>query len=241
MRTPKISVIIPAFNYGSKLVSAVNSIRSQSIKDVEIVIVNDASNDNTHDIAQTLIDEKTIYVKNEVNLGVYATLNKGFKIASGEYLCQLDCDDVLPENSLFLRVDYLEKHHVEAVHGGIIITRDGKEKYIAPINTNDRLQLKEFLKNSSKSRGINNATFMYSREVFERIGYPATTAKFFPHNDYEFALRTILNCKVGIIDEPLYYYRHHDNSHSINNGQTIASINNFKELNKLYFTLFEQS
>lgn len=238
MHKPLISIIIPSYNYGSTLKRAVDSVRLQGLRDIEIVIVNDCSTDNTREVVASLDSQNIIYIENDTNFGVYESLNKGIKAASGSYICQLDADDELTKGSLITRYELLEQNSIDAVHGGIIVLNKGVETYIGPVSTLSTDKIKKFLLEDKRKVGINNATFMYRREVFSKIGYFYTSGHYFPHNDYEFALRTLLHCKVGFIDEPLYKYYRHEGSHSHTNAQTKSSQDTFRALENDYAEYF---
>lgn len=93
-KTPKISVIITCYNLGKYLGECVNSVLNQKYKNFEIIVVNDCSTDNTKEISETFPKEvKTIHLKE--NLGQFSAFLEGLKIASGEFVCMIDADDVL--------------------------------------------------------------------------------------------------------------------------------------------------
>lgn len=95
---PRISVIMPAYNAEKYIKEAVDSILSQTFRDFELIILNDASSDATEDIILSFDDPRIVYVKNEENLGVAGTLNRGLELAKGEYIARMDADDIsLPE------------------------------------------------------------------------------------------------------------------------------------------------
>lgn len=92
---PLVSVIIPSYNHGKYLPEAIKSIREQDYSNVEIIIVDDGSTDNTSDVVKTLPPVKYIYQHNQ---GLSAARNTGIKNSAGEMLVFLDADDwLLPE------------------------------------------------------------------------------------------------------------------------------------------------
>lgn len=95
---PKVSVIIPTYNYSRFIERAVNSVLSQSYQDYEIIIVDDASTDDTKDIVGKYNDSRIKYIQHNVNRGLSWTRNTGIKAAKGMYLAFLDSDDTwMPE------------------------------------------------------------------------------------------------------------------------------------------------
>lgn len=103
--TPKITVIIPVYNVGHYLPQAVNSVIHQTFgfENIELIIVNDASNDDTSNIMNKLQEmyPSIILIDNKVNRGVSAVRNDALKICTGEYVTFLDGDD-------YYTKDYLE-------------------------------------------------------------------------------------------------------------------------------------
>lgn len=96
---PLISVILPVHNAGSFLLPALNSLSSQTIKDFEIIAIDDGSTDNSLDILQSyqLIDKRLKVISRE-NKGLVATLNEGIAASQGEFIARMDADDIsLPQ------------------------------------------------------------------------------------------------------------------------------------------------
>ena len=94
MHKPTISVIMPVYNGEKFLNEAINSILTQTFTDYELIIINDGSTDNTEKIVLSYDDSRIIYVKNEYNLKLIKTLNKGVELAKGKYIARMDADDI---------------------------------------------------------------------------------------------------------------------------------------------------
>ena len=93
-----VSVIIPTYNRSTLLLRAIESVRNQTYKHLEIIIVDDGSTDNTEEIVRRLKDNRIIYIKHNKNMGASAARNTGVKKSSGEFVAFLDSDDEwLPE------------------------------------------------------------------------------------------------------------------------------------------------
>lgn len=109
---PKVSIIIPAFNTEGFIISAIESVLNQSWQNIELVIVNDGSTDNTQEIIDYFVGKfpgKVISVIQR-NLGAAAARNAGLKIASGQYIQFLDADDILPADKIEKQLKILEKN-----------------------------------------------------------------------------------------------------------------------------------
>lgn len=234
----KISIIVPSFNYGHLLPAAISSIRNQGIDDIEIIIINDYSTDDTDQVVAELLGKDTVYIKNSRNQGVHKSMNIGFKAARGTYVCVLAADDVFSDGSLQARYDQIIDLDCDAVHAGITISQDGVERYVQPLDHKDKQNIVSFLQGSNDLYGINNATFMYHRRVFDKIGYRDESDRFFPHNDYEFALRTLLHCDVSTLDSSTYFYVIHPKSHSAKHAHNTGAQARYDDLRLKYIELF---
>ena len=90
---PLVSVIIPAYNCAQYLSTAIQSAVEQTYSNIEVVVVNDGSPDNTDEVVQPFLN-RIVYIKQE-NKGLSAARNVGFRASNGEFVCFLDADDIL--------------------------------------------------------------------------------------------------------------------------------------------------
>ena len=97
MNTKKISVLVAAFNVENTISQTINSILDQSYKNIEIIVINDGSRDNTENVLKTFGDKITVITTQNSGLG--ATRNLGLKMASGDYIMFIDGDDYLTYNN----------------------------------------------------------------------------------------------------------------------------------------------
>jgi len=93
---PKVSVIIPTYNRGYIVSDAINSILAQTMADFEILVVDDGSTDDTHQVIDAIADKRIRYIYKE-NGGVSSARNLGMVQATGSYIAFLDSDDIWPE------------------------------------------------------------------------------------------------------------------------------------------------
>ena len=91
--SPKVSVVIPVYNREKYVRSAVDSILSQTFSDFELLVIDDGSTDGSIAVVQSYRDPRIRLARNNANLGVSATRNKGIQLARGVYLAFLDSDD----------------------------------------------------------------------------------------------------------------------------------------------------
>jgi hypothetical protein len=117
---PLVSVIIPCYNYGRFLPGAISSVLSQPGVDVEVIVINDASTDDSAAVAKRAAsdDDRVKLIDHERNQGHIAAYNNGFAIATGDYIVRLDADDLLTPGSLARATALFEQHpNVGLVYG----------------------------------------------------------------------------------------------------------------------------
>lgn len=113
-----VSVIMPVYNAEKYVAEAVYSVLNQTYKDMELIIVDDYSTDNTLTIIEGIPDERVHIYKNSENKGIAFSTNLGIQYAKGEYIALLDDDDIAIENRLELQVEYLDKYPEIDILGG---------------------------------------------------------------------------------------------------------------------------
>jgi glycosyltransferase involved in cell wall biosynthesis len=110
MKNPKVSVIIPAYNQAAFLSAAIQSVLKQTYSDFEIIVVNDASPDETELVVKQFDDPRVKYIAHDRNRGLPAARNTGTRASRGELVAHLDADDLFHPEKLRLHVDFLAKH-----------------------------------------------------------------------------------------------------------------------------------
>lgn len=164
---PQVSVIIPCFNLGKYLPACIDSVKAQTYSNWEAIIINDASTDDSAEIADSLKDERIKVLHNPKNLHVSASRNRGIEQAAGKYILPLDADDRLTPNALADMVKVLEGSRDYQIVAGKLrlfsegdLTRGRKGEW--PNNADFELQ----------RTGYNRLPYasMYRKKVWENIG-----------------------------------------------------------------------
>ncbi len=111
MDSPLISVIIPVFNPGNRLIGCLDSVLHQSFCDFEIVLIDDCSTDDSLSVCRQYAshDNRIRFFKNEHNIGCSQTRNKGIELSKGEFVTFVDNDDIVDENYLTCFVNNISK------------------------------------------------------------------------------------------------------------------------------------
>jgi glycosyltransferase involved in cell wall biosynthesis len=110
MSKPRVSVIIPTYNSANYLAEAVQSVLTQTLSDLEVIVVNDASTDHTDEIISQFDDPRVRYFVHETNRYAAAARNTGIRAAAGDYIAFLDADDLMHPEKLQSQVVFLDEH-----------------------------------------------------------------------------------------------------------------------------------
>ena len=139
MQEVKVSIIIPVYNTEKFLERCLNSVLNQTLRDIEIIVVNDGSKDNSLEIIKRFIqiDDRIILIDKE-NEGLTKTRNRGLEIASGKYIYNLDSDDYLEEDTMFEELyNKCEKDNLDMVVFDYYNDFGNKKEYIKNIEVSD--------------------------------------------------------------------------------------------------------
>jgi len=107
---PRVSVILPTYNRAYIIERAIDSVLNQSFKDFELIIIDDASTDNTFSIINKYVDKRIVYLKREINSCVekVSARNDGIRIARGKYIAYIDSDNSWFKNHLKYLYEFIE-------------------------------------------------------------------------------------------------------------------------------------
>lgn len=104
-----VSIIIPVYNRGNKILSCYNSLINQTYKKIEIIFVDDGSTDNTFDILNSFLDKRVVVIRQK-NSGPSEARRRGFDESHGEYICFVDSDDWIEKDYIYKLVNSMEKN-----------------------------------------------------------------------------------------------------------------------------------
>ena len=123
---PKISIISPVYNRGEYLLRFLKSIQNQNFKDIEIILIDDLSSDNTLLLMKKYqyVDKRIIIIKNKKNYGTFRSRNFGALKSKGEYLIFPDPDDILSQNSLQMLYFFAKNNDYEMLRFNLYLGRN---------------------------------------------------------------------------------------------------------------------
>lgn len=208
-KPPFLSVIIPTYNGEAFLAEAVESIYLQDYNPLEIIVVDDASTDNTADIAKNFMEDARGVVRyiTQPHFGRPAAgRNRGIKAAAGEIIGFLDQDDIWPENKLALQIPFLLNSddpldvvlgHTQMLH--LTEPVNGQRQFEAVTKPVDYTLL---------------SSALFKKPVFEKVGYFDETLQYFG-DDLDWFIRAREHgLSIRQLKEVTLYWRIHDTNTS---------------------------
>lgn len=211
MSMPKVSVVIPTYNHARYVTWAVESVLRQKYPNLEIIVVDDGSTDDTAQRLQPYQNRINYIYKS--NGGTPNALNHGLQRATGEYICWLSADDMFLKGKLEKQVQLMEANpQVGFCYTSfIVIDENGLKKYAADSEFYPARQ--ELVVNLLRGCFINGSSVMMRRTALERVGY---FDEGLPQaHDYELWFRFLRHFPAGFIREPLIAYRWHGENMSL--------------------------
>lgn len=182
---PLVSVLIPVYNVERYVAQAIGSIMNQTYKNLEIVVVDDASTDATYELCCQMasLDKRIKLLRNSNNLGVANTLNKAWVASSGEYISRMDGDDISSLDRIEKQYEYLQENTDIQLVGVSLIGIDSNN---IEINRFEHLSGYQLLKKSLRYVTPVSHVWLARRSVYEILnGYRIIPGC----EDYDFLLR----------------------------------------------------
>lgn len=213
MSEPRVSVVMPTYNYGRFLNKAIEGILNQTFDDFELIIIDDGSTDDTPEVIEQYGDDRIVVIRREENSGSNSWVrNEGMAIASGEFIVATDADDVSVQDRIEKQVAFLDRYSKVDILGGGLLPVDTNGRPIGapvykPVYTKNpekyRLQLLQ-----GETVYVHSA-LMFRRAILDRLGgYHFYTAG----GDYEFMLRATRYFTFCNLQKVLVHSRQHQSS-----------------------------
>ena len=214
----KVSIIVPVYNTGKYLKKCINSLINQTEKDIEIILLNDGSTDNSEDIIKSYKDKRIKYIKKE-NTGIGSVRNLGIKESKGQYLMFIDSDD-------YIKLDCVEKLYNYAVNNNSDLVVSDFYKDFG--NHLEEIKIEDF--NPSPLRenpniinyvNLGPCNKLYKKEVLNGVYFEENLK----YEDAPFVVKALKNAhNISKLNEPLSYYVIHENSQTTIRDSKIFDI-----------------
>ncbi len=212
-----ISIIIPAYNAASYIEDCINSVISQTKKELEIIIINDGSTDNTLEIVKKYKD-KRIKLFTTKNNGIGKTRNMGLKKAQGKYIFFLDSDDYIAKDAMENLYKKAIDLKADIVVGNMLRLKDDNSL------TKDEINFSEGNLDNNKTQ-IFEIPLGPCGKLFKKDILTVNFSEEYKYEDVPFTANAIKNSKKTIkCNDYIYYYRIHDNSETTSMDKRVFDI-----------------
>ena len=167
MKQKLVSVIIPYFKHKNYIEQLLISIKKQTYKNIEIILIDDGSHDGSIKLLKLLSKKYKFSLFNQKNKGVCTTLNRGIRLSRGEFIKIMDSDDLMVENQIQQQVNILSSSDYDVIGGGMTLINKNSNviNYQSPRKLGQIL-FKDVLFNNP----IYGPTMMFRASAFDKFG-----------------------------------------------------------------------
>ena len=218
MNNPDVTVYITNFNYGKYLKKSIKSVLNQTFKNIEILIVDDGSTDNSRKILAEFRNKKNIRFIFQRNIGLNKSINIATKAAKGRFVLRLDADDYLDENAILLLYNKISKSEdIGLVYSDYYFINKNNEitKYVKDVDFFENL--KSFYQPPHGACSLIRKSFLEEVNFYDK--------RFKRQDGVDIWFKFINKFKVKKINLPLFYYRQHSTSLSSNKTKIFQTRN----------------
>jgi len=209
MENPKLSVIMPVYNGGNYLIPAIKSVLNQTFSDFELIILNDASTDQSLNNIKKFKDRRIRLINREKNIGLQRNLFDGFNFAQGEYIARMDQDDICHLNRFVEQVNFLDKNPKVGLCGTWCKTIGVGKSFINKLPCD----FEDIRANLLWQTSFVHPSVMMRKNLFKKfnLNYDQTLKY---GEDYDLWMRASYNFPIRNIPKVLLFYRIHRNNTS---------------------------
>ncbi|WP_294156559.1 glycosyltransferase [uncultured Clostridium sp.] len=222
-----VSIIIAVYNGEKYIEQAIESVLSQTYKDLELIVCDDGSTDNTRKLVQRYTNVIYIYQKHK---GQGAARNSGISASKGDYIAFLDADDLYTPDKIQKQIDIFSVYkNVDIVYNDLIVT-DKNLKYLNVLKSEGRFEKRQDLLAAVIFRQIIQGPIcmMLRRKCTENIKW-SEELKYAA--DYQYIIKLAQEYNFKYLEKPLYIYRRHESNLSNHHQITVEEEKNIvKEL-----------
>ena len=245
MQNELVSIIVPIYNAEKYLARCIESLTKQTYENIEIILINDGSKDNSLAICNEYkAKDKRIVVIDQENSGVGKTRNKGIDVSKGKYIVFVDSDDFANTNLIEVLVNEAKKNNADYVLGSISLLKDDSSIGTASLD-NNICNVKEYIENVLVKRTINyvcGAPYakLFSSDIIKknniRFNDKLTYAEDFLFNITYLQFAS----KIATTSEVLYNYVLFNNNSLTNINYDKSTFENFLQSRLLVYKQYEE-
>ena len=227
---PKVSIVVPNYNYGRFIAETLDSVVRQTFTDWELIVVDDNSTDESRKIVEGYIQRHpkrriSLVVNSQGPAGTPAPINIGIRQMRGEYFAWLSSDDIFEPDKLEAQVRFLDENPAVGLVHTAYIAIDASGRQVGDFHPPNEFETDAFTA-LLDGNFINGNTVLIRREVLEEVGPFLETDPEFPElwraAEYYHWLKVALRCPIACIDHPLHRSRRHGGNADYN-GSSMGS------------------
>ncbi|MDP4096512.1 glycosyltransferase [Paenibacillus sp. P96] len=225
--TPLVSVIVPSYNYEHYIKEALNSILEQTYDELELVIVDDNSKDNSCRIVEELISTQAYlekfrsrikFIRHDHNQGAHNSINQGIRSSHGDYVTILNADDLFQSNRIEEMIGQMLRGDAEFAFSKIkVIDANGGNISSTSDQAKNFIHTQESILNFPSvgwsliphNTAISTGNMVFSRKIFEKL-HGFRNLKYC--HDWDFILRSVILTEPIYVENTFYSYRLHGNN-----------------------------
>lgn len=225
-KIPLVSVVIPSYNRATLITQTLISVCNQTYDNLEIIVVDDGSKDNTAAVVQKFIADysgpKNLKLLQQANSGAPVARNNGFAHSNGEFVVFFDSDDIMLADRIRLQVEEMLRTNSDMCACGFYINQEGGDSYIPPVLNDSPLG-----QNIKKELSGGTQSWMFRKSLISEVdGYDVSLKC---KQDVDLVFRVLLlNPKVCVVRKALSIFIKHDGEERI-----MLSTNNLKGLDSI--------
>ena len=214
-----VSVLMPAYNAEDFIREAIKSILNQTHENWELLVLNDASTDNTKSIVESFSDDRIQIFEHDINQGYLISCNELFKKSKGDFITFLDADDTCPANRLSKclekfeskpKLDFLTTDYIRTNSSGKTISEHSLH-----------VDYERYINDPGYSPIICCATIFLRRSLYEKVDGYHPIFKDLGGEDYHWLWQLSLNGMGAHFNEQLYCYRQHNEQVHVTNSNPL--------------------
>lgn len=244
---PLVSVVVITYNSGTTVVDTLESVKQQTYDNIELVVSDDCSSDNTREIVEKWVSDNASFfasvvkVFSDINSGVAVNDNRGVKSSSGKYVKLIAGDDCLVSESIEKYVTFMEKNNIGICIADVELFSD--ELVVPTSKINSYKQCFRLCKESREDKlkrlayeyVLPGPGLFFKRQVYDEV--EGFDERFPMSEEVPFAIR-VLKAGYDIVplDDKLVRYRYSGASLSQHHGKKLGNYRWFKDNRKIYYT-----
>lgn len=237
-RAPKVSVLVPIYNVERYLRQCLESAQGQTLRDIEVICINDGSTDGSRAIIQEFLDDPRFRVIDKPNSGYGASMNIGLDSARGSYIAILESDDFLDASALQDMVELAETHHADIVKADFYLhwsqpePRDELFGFVSPSMAGKVMQplddLRMFYRKSSIWSALYDAAFLRANDV----RFLETPGASYQDSGFNFKAWACAK-RVVLTQDAFLHYRQDNEASSVNSpGKVYCVCDEYAEMER---------